>query len=428
MDTSGVVSSTLSEYFMGDGDAYAGPFQRELTVRAGAGADRGSVAREVVDTAKYAQFLSDRVATLVASMMDGSVAGGMADRVSGAVAARARAGGAAPRMADLQGAIVASPEWSAFQRERIAKVAGMVGVQVTEEQVGRLMSAAGVDELRAALEARGGAPAADEAAAVEAAPPAAPPVDDAWMDEFAAEYGREPSVHEYMHIRRLQARAPEALAGVRERHVRALTDFQAIHRDYLGERLSEAAFARRYLPGALTDDLADAHREATLASEAYRRNMRARLGALHNTLFGEDLSEEEGAFLFERDVRARKLSLQSDRLNDVVVAFAEQTTRLSEVAAGVYRACLGREPEDAELRAVLHGFRVDEAAAAARLRAQLTASLEYREVLRAAAVRQQPGLSVPAVFRLLERVLALPDLAALEPEDAVRAAAGGAPP
>lgn len=424
---------------MGDACEYEGAYQRELTVRCGADAGLAAVSSVVAGTQKYGDFLAARVSTLAASMMDGRMPAGLVARV--ARAADAGAGqGRAPRMSDLAAAVRGEPEWREFQRERIARVAGMMGVSLTGADTERFMACEGVDVLRAALLEAGvpagapsGAPAgtpagtpASSAATSEAGDDAAldgpAAVDEAWMAEFAAAYGREPSVHEYVRLRNLQAQTFETLACVRERHARAYAAFEATHRDYLGERLTEADFARRHLPAALGGGVAAAHRAQILASAGYRDTMRARLGALHKTLFGEALTDAECALLFERDVLSRELALQSGELNDVVVAFAEETTRLCERVAAVYRACLGREPEEAERRAALHPFRVDEAAAAERLRARLTGSLEYREVLRAEAVCRRPDLSVPAVFRLLERVLALPGLSERTPGDAVAAA------
>ena len=60
-----------------------------------------------------------------------------------------------------------------------------------------------------------------------------------------------------------------------------------------------------------------------LESQGYRRTMLDRLSSLHSMLFGESITEEEGEYMFEREVRSQRLALRSDKLNDIVVKFAD---------------------------------------------------------------------------------------------------------
>lgn len=414
------VVQTLSALFHDDASEFAGAFQREMIVKFASQPE--NVVSHVLKTSKYLAFLSSKAQSCAPGLNADDLLL-MSDRVAKDIAS----GSAIPNMAAIRAAVRASPEWKAWQVERVTSVAEMCDIELSEKQVSALMDVDGVDALREAIEAlqdcdsasEADEPAAAPARSVALARPDA--VDDKFVDAFEAEYGRDPTVHEYVHVRNILAETGQTLKEIHGVHFTAYAAFEEIYREYMDELLSESAFCKRFLPAALLDSgLAERQRDTVLESQGYRRTMLDRLSSLHTMLFGESITEEEGEYMFERDVRSQRLALRSDKLNDIVVKFAEQTTALFERVTGIYKATLGREPEDTEVREVLQSFRLwDTARAESELRKTLTGSLEFREVLRTAIVKAKPDLTTAAVFRALEAVLSLPGLAGMTAEQAV---------
>jgi Fe2+ transport system protein FeoA len=417
------VVRTLNSLFLEDSAEFTGAFQREMIVKFSSKPE--DTAAHVAGTSKYLTFVASKAQTCAPGLgPDDLVA--MADRVAGDIGARVVAG-ELPGLEDIRAAVRAGPEWQAWQTDRIHKVAEMCDVQLSDGQVQRLMDTDGIDALRIAIEniedACDPEPAPEQAvpAPVEARKPSLEAVDERFVDAFEAEYGRDPTVHEYVHVRNILADSGMTLKELHGVHFTAYAAFEEIYREYMDELLSESAFCKRFLPAALMDPkLAERQRDTVLESQGYRRTMLDRLSSLHSMLFGESITEEEGEYMFEREVRSQRLALRSDKLNDIVVKFAEQTTRLFERITDIYKATLGREPEDSEVREVLQSFRLlDKARAESELRRTLTGSLEFREVLRLEIVKAKPDLSTAAVFRALETVLSLPGLSGMTAEQAV---------
>jgi hypothetical protein len=415
------VVHTLNSLFIEDSAEYAGAFQREMIVKFSAQPEE--TATHVAGTAKYLTFVASKAQSCAPGLgPDDLVA--MADRVATEIGSRVVAG-ELPGMEDIRAAVKASPEWQAWQTERIHKVAEMCDVQLSDKQVQSLMGTDGVDALRTAIEnidcSDSGDESESEVPAAQAPSKTKESVDDRFVDAFEAEYGRDPTVHEYVHVRNIVADTGMSLKEIHGVHFTAYAAFEEIYREYMDELLSESAFCKRFLPAALLDSgLAERQRDTVLESQGYRRTMLDRLSSLHSMLFGESITEEEGEYMFEREVRSQRLALRSDKLNDIVVRFAEQTTRLFEHITDIYKATLGRAPEDSEVREVLQSFRLwDKARAESELRRTLTESLEFREVLRLEIVKAKPELTTAAVFRALETVLALRGLAGMTAEQAV---------
>lgn len=413
----------MNALFLEDSAEFAGAFQREMIVKFSSQPE--DIAAHVAGTSKYLTFVASKAQTCAPGLgPDDLVA--MADRVAKDISARVVAG-ELPGMEDIRAAVRSSPDWHAWQTDRIHKVADMCDVQLSDRQVQTLMDTDGIDALRAAIENIEDActpePAPEQAATapVEAVKETNDSVDDRFVDAFEAEYGRDPTVHEYVHVRNIMADTGLSLKEIHGLHFTAYASFEEIYREYMDELLSESAFCKRFLPSALMDPgLAERQRDTVLESQGYRRTMLDRLSSLHSMLFGESITEEEGEYMFEREVRSQRLALRSDKLNDIVVKFAEQTTRLFEHITDIYKATLGREPEDSEVREVLQSFRLlDKSRAESELRRTLTGSLEFREVLRLQIVQAKPELTTAAVFRALETVLALPGLSGMTAEEAV---------
>lgn len=419
------VISALNALFMHETGEYAGSFQREMLVRFAA--DPKGVAPYVAGTPKYSAFIASKAQAAAAAALSSEALLSMSSKVSAAAAESASRGDIMDH-GSLWKTIRNTPEYRAYATERVAKVAAMCARTLTDQQTDSLLHIDGLDDLREAIEGMGSDDEESESedeSDVDEAPATglqSACVDEAFMRAFEKEYCRDATVYEYVHVRNLMAERFLTLPAIKKLHDVAYVELEVVHRELLDDRLDEPAFCKRYVPEALTDpDLPRKVRDSVLSSEGYRRNMRDRLCALHKTLFGEDVTPEEADYMFDRSVLAEKLSLQSDKLNDIVGAFAEQTTRLFETIETCYKAVLGREPEDAEVREVIQSFRVDESAATTALKATMVKSLEYREVLRQEILRARPGTSVPGVFRTLERVLVLPGLANLTAQQAVSA-------
>lgn len=420
------VISVLNALFMHETSEYAGSFQREMLVRFAA--DPTGVAAYVAMTPKYSAFISSKAQAAASVALSSEALLSMSSKVAAAATESAVAGDIMDH-ASLWKAIRATAEYRAYATERVAKVAAMCSRTLTDQQTESLMEIDGLDELREAIEGMGsddGEDSEDDSEYDDDDDPApvksSAVVDEAFMQAFEKEYGRDATVYEYVHVRNLMEERFLTLPAIKKLHDVAYVELEVVHRELLDDRLDESAFCKRYVPEALVDaDLPRKVRDSVLSSDGYRRNMRDRLCALHKTLFGEEVTPVEADYMFDRSVLAEKLSLQSDKLNDIVGAFAEQTTRLFETIETCYKAVLGREPEDAEVREVIQSFRVDEASATAALKATMVKSLEYREVLRQEILRARPGTSVPGVFRTLEKVLVLPGLANLTAQQAVAA-------
>ncbi len=427
----------LHTLFFGDAGEVPAAFQREMLVRFHE--NPAALIQHVTGTPKYDAFLARHVQAADTALTTQALQA-VCERVKH-VAAEAAAAGRAHGYAALQDAVRTSPEYRAYRAARVENVARMLGRTLTASQVAGLVDADDIDDLRARIEATSDEPPAcepdpvpDEAAPEDSEPdsesePESEPggqerVDDAFMRRFYDLYGRDATVYEYVHVRNLTATAYLTLEAIRELHAAAWAALKVVHYDLLDDTLTEADFCKRYLPQALTDSELPARRRAeVLASEGYRSKMLARREKQHVTLLGEPATAEAAEYMFEREIRSRELSLQSEQVKDIVYAFGKRTVELHDVVCDIYRKVLGREPEEQESRAVLHGFRVDEPGARDALARELVQSLEYREVLRVEIVRVAPELSTPAVFRRLEAVLKLPDLAILAPADAVGAVA-----
>jgi len=426
------VLSILNAMFMDDATQFAGPFQREMVVRFGR--DPLGVAAHVSRTPTYEAFISGKVVQAAGSALVGAELSAVADSVVKEAIAAACAG-EYPDNSFVWDAVRATPEWREWRLARIKQVADLCGRTLSDSQVAALMddgASVTVNDLREVIEALDLAEVVKAEEALDEQAFAVAPLDDGpepdadvdedFVADFAHWFGRDPTVHDYVRVRKLLGTAYTQWDALHAAYAISYQMMRTTHRDYLGEDLTEAEFAKRYVPLALTDpELPPRHRDGVLASEGYRVNMCARLNALQKTLFGDELTPEESDYIFAKYVRTERLELQSDRLNAIMMAFAEQTMQLYATIGTLYHERLGRAPEDDEVKSVLQSFRVDEASAKDALQHFLTRSLEYREVLRAAIVSANPGITVPAVFKKLEAVLALPRLSGMTAAEAVAA-------
>jgi hypothetical protein len=235
-------------------------------------------------------------------------------------------------------------------------------------------------------------------------------VDWAWSDAFAAEYGRDPRVPEYVYLRsRAPVRGdPSVMRGLAAVHASAFAALSDVHREYLASELSEAQFVRSYVP-AVYDNAAAVAEDAVMRvteSAAYAAAMRARLCHLYELLFDVPLAEGDAQYLFEVRVRSERMPLTTDRLDGLVTAFREEAEEHAADARSAYESLLLRAPTDREAKAQAVPYRIDARGARAALLEELVAGLEFADVVRRAVLAMHPDLAPPDVFAIVAKVVA----------------------
>lgn len=234
-------------------------------------------------------------------------------------------------------------------------------------------------------------------------------VDWEWSDAFAAEYGRDPRVPEYVYLRsRAPAGDPSVMRGLKAVHVSAYMALSNVHRDYLASELSEAQFVRSYVP-AVYEDAAKVAEDAVMRvteSAAYAAAMRARLRHLYELLFDVPLAEGDAQYLFEVRVRSERMPLTTDRLDGLVTAFREEAEEHAADVQSAYESLLLRAPTDREAKAQSVPYRIDARGARAALLEDLVAGLEFADVVRRAVLAMHPDLPPPDVFAIVAKVVA----------------------
>lgn len=416
------LATVCSEIFFGNTHEFEGPFFRELAVKHPTKTvDPGAVFADVKHTPRYRRFLKDKVTSAVTRLIPAGADSDIFERLVEEGVQKFD-----PHTPDtIDAAIREDAAWRDFVDARIDKVSRMCGIDLSADQIVairmQLADDVCIDAVRTAIEAcvivkDSPTPAPPVSVPEMCPPPAAQPpeIDEAWLAAFEDAYARDALVHEYVLLRKLPDPDPAQLYPL---HVEAYERFQDMHRCYLNEHLCESDFVKRFVPAALLDPgLVDVERDAILTSEEYKINMCTRLDAVHRALFGEALLEADA--LFERRVKAERLTLQSERLNEIVMEFSKETEALSEIITSVYLDCLRREPDSWEVASQLPAFRVDVSAGTRALKDALVSSLEFQDVLKNEIRAQASSLSNAKLFKVLEAVLQL-DLKNMKASDAV---------
>lgn len=424
------LATVCSEIFFGNTHEYEGPFFRELAAKHPTKAvDAGAVFADVKHTPRYRRFLKDKITSAVMRLIPAVADSDIFERLVEDGLQRYD-----PHTPDtIDTAIREDASWRDFVNSRIDKVSCMCDIELLEDQIDQirlqLADDVCIDAVRTAVEAfvtvKGAQKEALAPVPVSVPEACAPPetqaaeIDEAWLAAFEGAYKRDALVHEYVLLRKLPDPDPTKLYPL---HVEAYERFQNMHRCYLNEHLCESDFVKRFIPAALLDpELVDVERDAVLRSDEYKVNMCTRLDAVHRALFGEPLLEADA--LFERRVKSERLTLQSERLNEIVMEFSKETEALSEIITSVYMDCLRREPDSWEIASQLPAFRVDVAAGTKTLKDALVSSLEFQDVLKNEIRAQASSLSNAKLFKVLEAVLQL-DLKNMKASDAVTTALG----
>ena len=402
--------------FMGDSREYEGPFVRGL---AGSAADMYA---QAANTDRYQRFIREKVVAAVLRNMDGAGRrDNMVDRICSTAIRLAKDMTPISTSDGLNFAIKQDPEWREFQRERILRVATMCNRDLSDADIDVLMGsdASDLDGLREAIDRLSVIDdefpyvddvdddyddQEDEGDQVTELPVVKPTVDEAWLEAFEKAYGREAFVHEYVLLRNVIVDIPPEV--MYKKHVDAYTALSDMHRSYLDEHLTESAFVRKFVPQVFIDStVVDQHLDELLNSADYRNNMCRRLSTIHRALFGEPLTEVESAYLFSKRVLAERLTLQCERLNELIMEFAGETAQLGQVIADCYGECIDRLPDSWEIKECLSDFRGNTESATADLRRRLKASLEFQDLLKRTIQARAPDYTQGQVFKALSEVL-----------------------
>jgi hypothetical protein len=414
---------------MGDVREYDGPFLRELLSSTKTASE---LYEHLGKSARYSRFLREKIVEAVLRCMDG---GGRRDALVNRVLAegvRVAMSGRPYTAASLNEAIRSDEEWVTFQKDRIMKIAGMCEKELTAESVDKLMAFEGFDAIRCAMETlqdHADAPAEPEAepagvccsvtGSAASYSEAAEEVDEDWLEEFEQAYGREAFVHEYVLVRRLGV----PLTELYKRHFQMYQTISDMQRSYLDKHLTESEFVKTFVPAILTDDgVVARYLSDVLRSEDYHDNMCSRLQTVHRALYGEPMTQEESSYLFNKKVLAERLTLQCERLNEIVMDFAKETEDLGFKVIEVYNCWLDRGPDTWEVKECLPLFREDIDKATNNLKERLVASLEFNDLLKRIIQEKAPRLTQAEVFRTLGKLTTGADRTTCAPSQLVEKA------
>lgn len=322
-------------------------------------------------------------------------------------------------------AVKSSDEWARVQRDTARSIfKDVAGRDATEAETAEIASHEDTDAMaRRAIElverdrpstsepSQGAGLAESASPAVDANNVAEPVgVDEDWMAEFAAAFGRDPYVHEYVLVRPME----EPLRSLRKRHADAFEKLRRVHAQYLDDGLDEQAFVKQYVPKIYHDDsVAENVRAEALRRPEYRHAMETRLSSLHLVSCGRDLTQQESAYLFDTTVFEKELPLDTDELNDLVARFVDQGEKIRTRIAHLVDVYLRRDADSDEVEEWVHPFRTDDGAES-RLRAELIASHEFHSVA-AEAIKSLDASKRPRdVFRILDAALGRSELRSIE--------------
>jgi cell division protein FtsB len=194
-----------------------------------------------------------------------------------------------------------------------------------------------------------------------------------------------------------------------------------IHR-FLDIDLDRDAFIHEHLiPAFSNDDYGNTLQRDIVLSESYEQKMTAKIKQLHDTMYGEQMVEEDCSYLFNR-IRDRQLGIMNEDLNRLIAEFKKETDEIIQRVFDIYMEVYEREPEDDELNGHVTFMRMstDKNIAEATVKSGLRSALEYHDVLKkrikkahAALHAQQTSSAAPItqshIFRILDKILPYKD-------------------
>jgi hypothetical protein len=153
-------------------------------------------------------------------------------------------------------------------------------------------------------------------------------------------------------------------------------------------------------------------------SDEYQKKMTDKIKQLHDTMYGEEMVDEDCAYLFNR-IRDRQLGILNEDLNRLIAEFKKETDEIVQKVFDIYMEVYEREPEDDELNGHVTFMRMttDTGIAEATIKKDLRNALEYHDVLKkrikkvhnAVHGSQAQSISQSHIFKILEKVLAYKD-------------------
>ncbi len=184
---------------------------------------------------------------------------------------------------------------------------------------------------------------------------------------------------------------------------------------FLDIDLDRDAFIREHLIAAFQDgDYGSTLQTNIVLSESYETKMTAKLKHLHDKMYGEQMIEEDCAYLFNR-IRDRQLGIMNEDLNRLIAEFKKETDEIVQRVFDIYMEVYEREPEDDELNIHVTFMRMssDKQIAEATVKQGLRNALEYHDVLKKRIKKAHATVNGGApnsitqsqIFRILDKIL-----------------------
>lgn len=205
-------------------------------------------------------------------------------------------------------------------------------------------------------------------------------------------------------------RIEEIRADMRE----ALVKVQDTLRRFLAQDITDLDFLREHLSPWLADkDYENTLVKDIVASDAYRQQMTDKIAALHESMYGERIPQEDAAYLFAK-IRGRGLELMNEDLNREIQGFKDETDAYVQHIFDLYLDVYEREPDKDELAAHLKLVRdVGVDAATASIKKDLRNALEYHDMIKKKIRKAYANVGVTAspsaIYKVLESVLPFRD-------------------
>lgn len=306
--------------------------------------------------------------------------------------------------ADVRAVIAALPTFEHRHRDLIHKIHRSMGSDVeplTPERVCALLdrfradSAFDVDALVSELQA---APEEDERPPppeAPATPPPPPPPEEAhashlmpsWADDWEVIFERPVFLQEYLWFGKELASLDDPGAWIRA-HKSTIDDLRLSANDVLMRYAAQAPmteyeFVKRHLADCAEPDFVGRLLGRLLGSPEYREAMNAALERAYRVTYDVSLDAGAVGYLFAQALE-RRLSLSDPGLQELVVAFKNET---DEYVERIYRAYLDiyqREPDDGEIAHFVAMYREapDRADVDRVIARSLISALEFHDIVK----------------------------------------------
>jgi hypothetical protein len=189
-----------------------------------------------------------------------------------------------------------------------------------------------------------------------------------------------------------------------------------VHR-FLDIDLDRDAYIRGHLiPAFQNEDYGASLQHDIVLSESYQTKMTDKIKQLHDTMYGEQMVDEDCAYLFNR-IRDRQLGIMNEDLNRLIAEFKKETDEIIQRVFDIYMEVYEREPEDDELNGHVTFMRMSEDinSAEATVKSGLRNALEYHDVLKKRIKKAHAALhgtqtssvsiTQSQIFRILDKIL-----------------------